>query len=246
MTDVSRENRLMAAFVKLADTLTDEYDMIDLLDTLVNECVDILDADAGGLMIADPDAGQLQLVVSTSEEAGFVEVNQLNAGDGPCIDCYTSGRPVSVGDIESGSARWPSFAEIALQNGFRAMHAFPLRLRGTVIGAMNLFSATPGELTEEDITVGQALADVATIGILQERGIRDRTVVTEQLQRALDSRVVIEQAKGIIAHATGTDMDDAYKVLRAYARSHSQRLSQVAADIADRTLDITLGSFTRR
>jgi len=247
MTD-SREATLANTFVRLADTLIDDYDMIDLLDMLVAQCVALLDSDAGGLMIADPAAQDvsLELVVSTNEEAGFVEVNQLNAGSGPCIDCYTTGKPVSVRDIAADPERWPGFRESALENGFRSMHAFPMRLRGTVIGAMNLFSTRPGVLSTRDITVGQALADVATIGILQERSIRDQTVVTAQLQRALDSRVVIEQAKGVIAHSTGADMNEAFAMLREYARSHGRRLSEVASEVAERRLTITIGTFPRR
>ena len=246
MTDSSREARLTAAFVKLADTLTADYDMIDLLDTLVRECVDLLDTHAGGLMIADPAARQLQLVVSTSEEASFVEVNQLNAGDGPCIDCYISGKPVSVGDIEAESDRWPSFRESALAAGFKSMHAFPLKLRGTVVGAMNLFSTTTGNLTDQDIAAGQGLADVATIGILQERNVRDSTVLSEQLQRALDSRIVIEQAKGIIAQSANVSMNDAFTVLRDHARDNGLRLGDVATEVANRTLNFIASTVAKR
>ncbi len=238
MTDISREARLSAAFVKLADTLIAEYDMVDLLDVLVREATGLVDSDAGGLMIADS-SGQLQLVASTSEEADFVEINQLNAGAGPCVDCFNTGTPVSVGNIAADGDRWPLFRDAAHERGFHSMHAFPMRLRGQVIGTMNLFSTTLGQLTDSDIAVAQALADVATIGILQERSIRDTSIVTEQLQRALDSRIVIEQAKGVIAEQGGVDMDTAFKILRSYARSHSRSLRAVADDIADRSLTIT-------
>ena len=222
MNDTPREARLIAAFVNLADTLTADYDMIELLDTLVQECVELLDTHAGGLMIADPAVRQLELVVSTSEETGFVEVNQLNAGDGPCIECYTSGKPVSVSDIETEPERWSKFREVALSNGFRSMHAFPLKLRGTVIGVMNLFSQTPGDLSDEDISVAQGLADVATIGILQHRNLRDTTVLSDQLHHALYNRVVIEQAKGVIAHTANVDMARAFSIIRKYARHHGR------------------------
>ncbi|MHB1329861.1 MAG: GAF domain-containing protein, partial [Gemmatimonadales bacterium] len=196
MTETSRERKLSVAFVKLADTLIADYDVVDLLHTLVEECTALVDTDAGGLMIADP-SGQLQLVASTSERADFVEIMQLNAGSGPCLDCFATGTAVAVSDIEASGSRWPEFQAAAQQQGFRSVNATPLKLRGQVIGTMNLFSTRVGELSGSDAAVVQALADVATIGILQERLIRESGIVSEQLQRALDSRILIEQAKGV-------------------------------------------------
>jgi GAF domain-containing protein len=235
MTTETRETRLSAAFVKLADTLVGQFDIIDMLHWLVEECTELLDTQAGGLMLVDP-AGKLQLVASTSEEATLVEVIQLAGGDGPCLDCFRTGTPVTVGDIATEAKRWPQFAPEALKLGFRSVHATPLRLRGQIIGTMNLFSTHVGALGPEDIAVAQALADVATIGILQERSIRSAELLSEQLQHALDSRVLIEQAKGVVATTMKTSMDGAFSVLRTYARDRNLPLRQVADDVIARRL----------
>jgi GAF domain-containing protein len=237
MTTVSRETRLNAAFVKLADTLTDDYDVVDLLHTLVDECTAIFDIQAGGLMLADSE-GQLQLVASTSEKADLVEIMQLNAGKGPCVDCFETGRPVAISDIANSGERWPDFRHEALKHGFRSIYATPLRLRGQTIGTLNLLSTSVGELNARDALAAQALSDVATIGILQERLIKERGVVADQLQRALDSRVLIEQAKGVLSESASINVDEAFGMMRAYARSHNLRLHDVAEGIVSRTVNI--------
>jgi GAF domain-containing protein len=238
MTTVTRETRLNAAFVKLADTLTDDYDIVDLLHTLVEECTAIFDIQAGGIMLADSD-GQLQLVASTSERADLVEIMQLNAGKGPCVDCFETGRPVAVADIANSGDRWVDFRDEALKQGFRSIYATPLKLRGQTIGTLNLLSATVGELNPRDALAAQALSDVATIGILQERLIKERGIVADQLQRALDSRVLIEQAKGVLSESESIHVDEAFGTMRAYARSHNLRLHDVAEGIVGRTLNIS-------
>jgi GAF domain-containing protein len=210
---------------------------VDLLHWLVEECTSILDTQAGGLMLVDA-AGELQLIASTSEETTQVEVFQLAGGDGPCMDCFRTGAAVSVGDLAGEAQRWPEFVPEALKLGFRSVHATPMRLRGQVIGTMNLFSEHEGALAADDIAVAQALADVATIGILQERNIRKAEVVSEQLQRALDSRILIEQAKGVLATTIGTTMDNAFSVMRTYARDRNLPLRQVADDVVTRRLDL--------
>ncbi|MCU1597526.1 MAG: hypothetical protein JWQ47_1265 [Glaciihabitans sp.] len=237
MTAVSREVRLNAAFVKLADTLTDDYDVVDLLHTLVAESTAIFDTHAGGLMLAGKD-GKLQLVASTSAKAGLVEMMQLNAGKGPCVDCFTSGEPLGVADIENDGENWPEFRAEALRQGFRSLYATPMRLRGEVIGTMNLMSTRVGILNSRDAEAAQALTDVATIGILQERVIRERGVVAEQLQRALDSRILIEQAKGVLSEIGGISVDQAFEKMRAYARSNNLRLHDVAERVVDRSLSL--------
>jgi transcriptional regulator with GAF, ATPase, and Fis domain len=237
MTTETRETKLSTAFVKLADTLVTDFDVVDLLHWLVEECTDILDTQAGGLMLVDS-AGSLQLIASTSEEAELVEVFQLAAGDGPCLECFRSGSPVTAGDIQAEGARWPHFQVEALRLGFLSVHATPLRLRGQTIGTMNLFSQHVGALNPQDIAVAQALADVATIGILQERSIRSANLLSEQLQHALDSRILIEQAKGVIAATTDLTMSEAFGALRAYARGHNLTLREVADDVVGRRLHI--------
>ncbi len=237
MRTPSRETRLNAAFVTVADTLTADYDVVDLLHTLVTECTEILAAQAGGLMLADS-SGRLQVVASTSERADLVEVMQLAAGAGPCVDCFTSGTVVSVPDIQASTEDWPAFRLAAAQQGFKSVHATPMRLRSDVIGTMNLFSTAVGSLKRRDAALAQALADVATIGILQERVSAQSQVVTEQLQRALDSRILIEQAKGVLSQSAGFSMDEAFVVLRAHARNHNLTLRAVAEGVANRTLDV--------
>lgn len=237
MSSTSREVRLSAAFVMVADTLTADYDVVDLLHTLVNQCTEILDAQAGGLMLVDVN-GNLQLMASTSESADLVEVMQLAAGAGPCVDCFTAGQSVSVPDIGASGQKWPAFRRAALEQGFLSVHATPMRLRGEVIGTMNLFGTSIGELGPRDAAVAQALADVATIGILQERVAAHSHIVSEQLQRALDSRILIEQAKGAVAQAQSLTMDQAFNALRAYARNHNLTLYAVSEAVTNRTLNV--------
>jgi GAF domain-containing protein len=237
MTVTTREAQLSAAFVKLADTLITDFDVVDLLHWLVEECTRILDTQEGGLLLVDA-AGVLQVIASTSEEAQLVEVLQLAAGEGPCLDCFRTGTAVTVGDLHKNAEQWPAFSAEALKRGFRSVHATPLRLRGQIIGTMNLFSIHPGELGAADIAVAQALADVATIGILQERTIRSSGIVAEQLQYALDSRILIEQAKGVLAATAGLTMNEAFATLRTYARNHNLTLATVAQQVIARTITI--------
>lgn len=237
MTEPTREQRITEAFVTVADTLVDDYDVIDLVHRLVEVCTTLLDVHAGGLLLAD-ERGNLQLVASTSESADFVEIMQLAAGVGPCVDCFTTGLAVGVGDIATDGGQWPEFQAAAALQGFVAVYATPLRLRGRVLGAMNLFSSTLGVLNAPDAAVAQALADVATIGILQERSIRETGLVAAQLQRALESRILIEQAKGVLSATGEMDVDAAFSALRTYARSNNLTLRDVAEGVTTRTLDI--------
>ena len=230
-----RESRISAAFVAVADTLVKDFDAVDLLHTLVKDCVEILEFKAGGLLLVDG-AGDLQLMTSTSEAAEFVEVMQLAADAGPCIECFTSGVAVSVSDIELEESGWPDFRRAALAQGIHSVLATPMRLRGKVIGTMNLFGGEAGVVSARDAAVAQALADVATIGLLQERVIREGQIIEEQLHRALDSRVLIEQAKGVIAHALTLSMDDAFAILRRYSRDHNLTIRAVAESVSGREL----------
>jgi GAF domain-containing protein len=188
-------------------------------------------------MLADG-AGELAVVASTSEKSLLVETMQLSYGAGPCVECFTTGTPVTVGDVAQTGDRWTGFRQAALEQGFHSVHAVPLRLRGNVIGTLNLFHSRPGALSDEDMSVAQGLADVATIGILQERAIREADVAKKQLQHALDSRVLIEQAKGVIAYMRDVDMDAAFRTLRAYSRSNNLNLRDVAERVVNRTLTL--------
>jgi GAF domain-containing protein len=231
-----REQLLSRAFVGLADTLVDDYDIIDLLDRLVGYSVELLAADAAGIMLVDSQR-HLQVVASSNEDADVVELLQVEADQGPCVECVRSGSPVSVADLADAASRWPAFvAAVAQRRAFRSVHALPLRLRGEAIGTMNLFHHEPGALPDADLALGQAMADVATIGILSERAIRRGEVVTEQLQTALNNRVIIEQAKGVLAQAGDLSMNEAFDRMRRYARNRNERLSEVARQVVETDL----------
>lgn len=236
MIDATRERGLLDAFGTLADTLVADYDVVDLLQTLVETCQNLLDVTAVGLLLADPNDGALDLVASTSEEASIVEAMQLAAETGPCLECFRTSAPVVVADIADTPEDWSAFRQGALEKGFRSVCAIPLRLRDDTIGALNLFRAEVGALNERDVLAAQAMADVATIGILHERNFRAADVLREQLQFALDSRVSIEQAKGVLAHTHGVSMDEAFGRMRSYARSNRLPLAEVARGLVTRTL----------
>jgi transcriptional regulator with GAF, ATPase, and Fis domain len=225
----ARARALTEAFVSLADTLVADYDVIDLLARLSSDCVALLSVDSAGLLLSDQ-RGALQVVSSSSEQAHLMELFQVQNQEGPCLDCFRSSRQISVPDLDR-DRRWPRFSARALQAGYRAVHALPLRLRAETIGALNLFSVRSGALSPENLRIGQALADVATIGILQERAIRRRDILAEQLQAALNSRVMIEQAKGILAERGRLDLSEAFNLLRSQARFQNMRLSDLARDV---------------
>jgi hypothetical protein len=232
-----REELVSRAFVSLADTLVDEFDIIDLLDRLVGFCVQLLPADAAGIVLGDA-RQELRAVAASDEAAHVMELLQLQNDEGPCLDCFQSAEPVSVADLAEAAGRWPMFVgAVQRRTDFRSVHALPLRLRGRAIGALNLFGGVAGPLPEADLALGQALADVATIGILHERAIRHAAVVNEQLQAALNSRVVIEQAKGALAQHGGLATDVAFDRLRRYARSHNIRLGELARRIVAKQFD---------
>jgi GAF domain-containing protein len=235
MHETSREARLSAAFVKLAGTLIADFDFVDLLQTLAEECAGILDTEAAGIMLVDA-TGTLQLIVSTSEETSLVEVMALNAGEGPCVDCFTTGVPVTVGDIAGAGGRWPAFQTEAARNGFKSFHGTPLRLRDRVIGVLNLFSTEVGELNDEDIAVAQALSDVSAIGLLQEHRLGDASLVSRQLQQAIDVRILIEQAKGVLAQLDQVPVTDAFAILRRYAHENDTTLRAASQAAIDRRI----------
>ena len=239
-----REALILRAFVELADNLVDDYDVIDLLDRLAGYSVDLLAAEAVGILLGDADS-TLRVVASTNEQTEWMELLQLQADEGPCVECYRSGRPVSATDLTEASARWPRFVAALAGGGISgSVHALPLRLRGEAIGTLNLFHHLSGALPEADLALGQALADVATIGILSERAIRRGEVLTEQLQTALNSRIIIEQAKGVLAQRGELGMDVAFDRLRRFARHRNLRLSEVARQVVlnDLAADVLAGT----
>lgn len=231
------ELRLARVFVELADTLVAEFDVIDFLHTLADRSVEVLGAEAAGLMLADQ-RGNLQLIASSAESARLLEVFELQNAEGPCLDCFRTGERLVNLDDATMQARWPRFWAETKELGFGAAHALPMRLREDVIGAINLFGSAGSTLSEHDIAVGQAMADVATIGLLQERSVRQKEVLAEQLQTALNSRVLIEQAKGVLAERAQVRIDTAFTLMRSYARGHNRTLSRVAIDIVNGSLEV--------
>ena len=227
-----RETMLARTLVELADALVADFDVVDMLTLLTDSCVDVLDVGAAGLMLAAPD-GDLRVMASSSEAVRVLELFELQSQEGPCLDCYRTGRPVVNQDLAMVNGRWPRFAAEALAAGFHSVHALPLRLRGAVIGGLNLFHLEPGEMRPADVAAAQAMADVATIAILQHRATLEAQVINEQLNHALNSRVVIEQAKGMVAERVGLNMEQAFSTLRNHARNHNLRLVDVARDVID-------------
>jgi GAF domain-containing protein len=240
-----REQLLAETFVALADTLVDDYDVVDLLHQLVGACVNLLGVTAAGLLL-DDQRGNLAVVASSNEETRLLEVLQLQSDAGPCLDCVRSGVQVTVDDLDVDQARWPVFASAAMSIGFRSVAAVPLRLRTETIGALNMFHSAPHPVAVNDRRLAQALADVATIGILQRRSSHRSAMMAEQLQHALNSRVVIEQAKGVLAERNGVDMDAAFTALRRYARNHNRKLSELAMDVVRGQVDPTAVQTGRR
>jgi GAF domain-containing protein len=235
MTTISAQ-RVAEVFVEVSDTLVDDFDFVDFLHMLTLRTAELAGASIVGLVLADPHR-HLHFMAASQEDAKLLELFQLQNDEGPCLDCFHTGQPIAVSDLDAAAERWPRFAPAALAEGFAAVHALPLRLREEIIGALNLFSGQSGDLSAEDLQVAQALADVATIGILQERAIQHSETLIEQLQGALNSRIIIEQAKGVLAERGGVDMDHAFRQLRAYSRNTNTGLARVARDLVDGHLD---------
>ncbi len=232
---VRREEVLLLAFVEFADTLVDEYDVVEFLHRLAVRCVELIGVAEAGIMLASPD-GSLHYLASSSERMRLVELLELQDEEGPCLDAYRTAAPVICDSPQDAERRWPRFASHARDAGFQSVAAIPMRLRDEVIGALNLFSASPEPLSPSDQMVAQALADIATIGLLQERTIQSGRALSSQLESALESRIVIEQAKGIIAEHTNVNVDDAFALLRVYSRNRNHLLSDTAREVVDGTL----------
>ncbi|MFE9535653.1 ANTAR domain-containing protein [Streptomyces sp. NPDC006691] len=238
MIGMIREQRLAEIFMEVADSLTDDFDVLDLLQRLSTRCVELLDVSAAGILLADP-LGQLHVVAASDEHARLLELFALQHDQGPCVECYRSGNARTNIDLTSPSAKasWPGFATRARDTGYVATHAIPLRLRDRNIGALNLFQKTSHRLGDSDIALAKALAGVATITILQQRTLERSHIERTQLQTALNSRILVEQVKGILAERWGTSPDQAFFAFRSYARSHHLRLADFAASIINGAFD---------
>ena len=231
----TREHGIIRAFVELSNELVEGYDMVDLLSGWTTNCARLLDVAAAGLLLADG-RGVLHLVAASSERTQHLELFQLQRHQGPCLDSFHTGSAVVVPDLRAEPQRWPDFGRVADSVGFRSVHAVPMRLRDTVLGTLGMFGTTAGRLDDDDLALAQALVHVASVAIVNEKSASDRDMVNAQLQHALTSRIVLEQAKGILATVGRLDMQDAFKVLRGYSRHHGRKLSDVAEQLVKRQL----------
>ena len=233
---MAREQQIIETFVELADTMVDEFDVIEFLHRLAERCAELLDCAEAGLLLADA-AGMLRVMASSSERSEALELLQSQNEEGPCVECYRNGQPVHSENLAADEERWPKFAPAAIERGFRSVQALPMRVRGETVGAMNLFRSEPGTMAGPDLLLGQGMADIAAIALLQERTVRESRGVIASLQGALNSRVIIEQAKGMLSERLQIDVDEAYARLRAHARNHNRRFSDIAHDLLEGRLD---------
>ena len=241
-----REQKIPQAFVALAGELTRSRDPLELLDLLTGWCAELLDIESAGLLLANS-RGVLHVVAASNAATRELEAFQAQQGQGPCQDCYSTGQPVLIDDLTQYRTRWPQFVPAALQAGIVSVHAVPMRLHEQVLGALNLFGTRPGVLGAQDLSLAQALADVASVALVQDRTATDREALTAQLQSALNSRVVLEQAKGLVAQSGDLDMASAFAVLRKYARDHNLKLSELAEAVVSRRLPVAaLSTSTKR
>lgn len=232
--NADREQDIVSSLVSLAGSMaTGGADVVDLLSELTEDCARLLDVAAAGLLLAD-DRAVLHVMAASSEQVAHVEAMQIQRAEGPCLDCFSGGRGISAPELEQERHRWPRFVPTAQAAGFQSVHAVPLRLRDTMLGALGLFGAQPGSLNAADLTLAQGLSDVASIALVQERAATDQQAVNDQLQLALTSRVVLEQAKGVLSQTADVDMPTAFAMLRRYARDHNLRLSHLAHAVVHR------------
>ena len=229
-----REILLARTFVDVADTLVADFDVVEFLTVLTTRCVELFDLSEAAILLGNGDG--VRVAASSSHEMQLLELFEIQHDDGPSLDCYRTGKRVRCPDLREATDRWPRFAPEAVASGWASVYALPMRLRNDTIGSLNLLRSAPGDLDPADLVAAQALADVATIGILQHRAAEEHRLLAEQLQYALDSRIAVEQAKGVIAQHAGLDMDGAFAALRRYARDHNTRLVDVAHAVADRSL----------
>ena len=233
---MTREEQIVATFVELADTMVDHFDVVEFLHRLVQRSMELLDCSEVGLLLANA-AGSLQVMASSSERSEALELLQSQNEEGPCFECYRGSQLVISENLAGDRERWPGFAQAAVDRGISSVHAIPMRVRGETIGALNLFRTKVGRIAERDVSLGQGMADIAAVALLQERSVRETRGVVEQLQNALNSRVLIEQAKGVLAERAHVSVDTAFASIRSYSRAHNRRLGDVARDIVERRLD---------
>ena len=245
LTDAATRQTLTATtFVEIVDTLVGDFDVIEVLTLLTSRCVELLDAAAAGILLAD-DNGHLRVIGASTEQIHLLELFQVQNDEGPCLDCYNTGQVVLHPSLDRETP-WPNFTAECTAAGFHSVCAVPLRLKSHTLGCLNMFMSEPDGLTEADVALAQALADVASIAIVQDQAIRDAAIREGQLQHALNSRISIEQAKGMIAERLNVDMDAAFATLRTYARSNNRGLTEVAEALVDGSTSIDAVKPVRR
>ncbi len=230
-----REVPVAQALVEMASTFVSDFDVVELSTSLASSCVELTGISAAAVMVATEE-GELRVLGSSSEETRVLELFELQAEEGPGLDAFRSAEPVDPVVLHAGGGPWPRFSAAALSQGYQSVSAFPLRFREMTIGALSLFSAGRAALSEHDAVVAGALADCAAIGIVAHRSVDEQQRTIDQLSNALRSRIVIEQAKGIIAERAGVDLPEAFDRLRGYARDHGLRLTDVAHAAVEGTL----------
>lgn len=229
---VSRERKVSELYVRLSDTLVSGYDVSEFLQMLVEGCKDVLEVDVVGVLLEKRD-GELSVSAASDEEMRTLEALELQTRGGPCFDAYTQQQQVVVEDLEACRDRWPQFVEKALDLGFRCGHAFPLRRREDTLGALDMYKEAPAPFTEDDVHLAQSLADIATIAIVNQRTVRDAEILAEQLQTALHSRVLIEQAKGVLAGREGISPEEAFDRIRRHCRNSHETMRDVSRQVVD-------------
>jgi len=229
------DSQMTTTMVELADCLVDDFDVVDLLTSLSDRCVEALDVQAAGVMLVSP-GGDLRVIASSSAVMRGLELFEEQSEEGPCQECYLTGRPVLNTRLAAVGDRWPQFAPQALDAGFRSAHAFPMHLRHLTIGALSLFRTDEGELEADEVALARGFADIATLAVVQHRAATDVGLLNERLSVAVNDRITIEQAKGVVAERTGVDLDQTFIRLRNHASVHDARLVDVARDIVDGTL----------
>jgi GAF domain-containing protein len=234
--NLTRRALTATAFVEIVDTLVDDFDVIDVLTVLASRCVELLEAAAAGILLADTD-GQLRVIGASTEAIQLLELFQIQNDEGPCLDCFRTGAVVLNANLNHAS-NWPQFAAESVRAGYPSVCAVPLRLKDVTLGCLNLFMAHPEPLSDADVALAQALADVASIAVVQDQVTRQSAIREGQLQHALTSRIAIEQAKGMIAERARLDMDQSFAKLRAYARGNNQGLTAVATGLVDGLISI--------
>jgi GAF domain-containing protein len=233
---MTREQRIVETFVELADTVVDDFDVNEFLHRVAERCVELLDCTEAGLLLTDA-SGVLRVMASSSERSDALDLLQTQNDEGPCFECFQRGEPVSSVNLKHELGRWPTFGPAAVARGFCSVQALPMRVHGTTVGALNLFRSESGRIWDDDLPVGQGMADIAAIALLQERSLRESRGLVDQLHGALSSRVVIEQAKGVLAERANISLDAAFARLRSYARTNNRRLSDVAGELIDGQLE---------